>query len=138
MRCVTCVVLDRFADSKIQFQKWHSYLICSDSLPLWVVCLWTCCILCRQTKWLYLTVDPAVVQLNTEQCHLYSKCIDCIRDPHCGWNTATRRCQQYQPGYDEICCAKYSHWYFCMLSRTRVLSLRAVCMDITFSQLSPS
>jgi len=43
-----------------------------------------------------------VVQLNTESCKLYTKCISCIRDPHCGWSTASSSCERYQsqPGYE--------------------------------------
>ena len=64
------------------------------------VYLSACCAMRVQIKWLYLTVDVAVVQLNTELCQLYTKCIDCIRDPHCGWNID--RCQQYESGYDTL------------------------------------
>jgi len=57
-------------------------------------------IMCRaQTKWLYLVADVAVVQLSTQLCQLYARCVDCVRDPHCGWDTAASRCQLYQPRY---------------------------------------
>jgi len=83
--------------------------------------LYIACIV--QTTWLYLAADVAVVQLNTESCLFYTKCINCIRDPHCGWNTTSEECQHYRPGYDVL---SYGYWIQCRLkSDNKLQSLNA-------------
>ena len=66
-----------------------------------------------------MVADVAVVQLNTQLCQLYTSCLDCVRDPHCGWSSGLRRsgrCQQYQSGYDDY--------------NTSVMSL-SVCLSVS-------
>lgn len=52
----------------------------------------------NKKKWLYVTSDAAIVELNPDQCTLYKFCTDCVRDPYCGWNVAVNSCQSFTPG----------------------------------------
>jgi len=41
--------------------------------------------------------DDAVVQLQVNDCRLYTHCFNCARDPYCGWSIARYACLPYQP-----------------------------------------
>ncbi|CAH1798132.1 unnamed protein product [Owenia fusiformis] len=42
--------------------------------------------------YLYVATDWSVLQLSVLQCSGYTVCHYCVRDPHCGWNLSTNKC----------------------------------------------
>jgi hypothetical protein len=50
-------------------------------------------------RWVYMTSDLGVVQLDVDQCALYKTCTDCVVDPYCGWDPDSVTCATYRTGY---------------------------------------
>ena len=46
----------------------------------------------------YASTDDRVVQFNKYQCDKYSSCVDCVVDPHCGYDRLTGKCDLYKVG----------------------------------------
>ena len=50
----------------------------------------------RPLKTLIIATDSLIKQLPlTSTCKTYSNCVECVQDPHCGWNREEGRCSAY-------------------------------------------
>ncbi|XP_049774301.1 semaphorin-2A isoform X1 [Schistocerca gregaria] len=55
--------------------------------------------LSKEYKSLYAASDNIVRQIELVMCHhRYSNCLQCARDPYCGWDRDSNSCKSYTPG----------------------------------------
>lgn len=67
----------------------------------------------KQRKWLYLTSDRAVIQLDPEQCASYSDCTHCVVDPYCVWHTTSATCRHVHNARDRAVVSSADELHIC-------------------------
>ena len=54
-------------------------------------------VISRELKTIFVTSDSQIKQIPIQKMcsKSYSNCVECVRDPHCGWNRETAECSAY-------------------------------------------
>ena len=54
-------------------------------------------VISRELKTLFVSSDSVIKQIPIQKIcsKSYSNCVECVKDPHCGWNRETGECSAY-------------------------------------------